>query len=50
MELDRPFLKLPFIFDTAVLAGEVERVLPEQWLPHPGFTGQFSRATGGYQW
>ena len=35
MELDRPFLKLPFIFDAAVLAGEVERVLPEQWLPHP---------------
>ena len=35
MELDRPFLKLPFIFDTAVLAGEVEGVLPEQWLPHP---------------
>lgn len=35
MELEQPFLKLPFVFDTAVLAGEVERVLPEHWLPHP---------------
>ena len=35
MELKRPFLKLPFVFDTAVLAGEVERVLAGHWLPHP---------------
>ena len=35
MELEQPFLKLPFVFDVALLATEVERVLPEHWLPHP---------------
>jgi hypothetical protein len=35
VELEQPFLKLPFVFDTAVLASDVERVLPEHWLPHP---------------
>ena len=35
MELEQPFLKLPFVFETAVLASDVERVLPEHWLPHP---------------
>ena len=35
MELDRPFLQLPFFFDASVLAHEVGRLAPDAWLPHP---------------
>lgn len=35
MELDRPFLQLPFRFDPEVLSGEINRLSPELWLPHP---------------
>ena len=35
MELDRPFLQLPFIFDPAVLATEVDRLDASDWLAHP---------------
>ena len=40
MELDRPFLQLPFLFDTEVLTAEVDRLVPENWLAHPsGLSG-----------
>jgi hypothetical protein len=35
MELDRPFLQLPFLFDAAVLAQEVAQLEHGAWLPHP---------------
>jgi len=35
LELDRPFLRLPFLFDAGRL-GEEAQALPEAaWLPHP---------------
>jgi hypothetical protein len=40
VELDRPFLQLPFLFDTEVLTAEVDRLVPENWLAHPsGLSG-----------
>jgi hypothetical protein len=35
VELDRPFIQLPFRFDPEVLSGEINRLSPELWLPHP---------------
>ena len=35
MELDRPFLQLPCLFDSEMLADEVSRLSPQLWLPHP---------------
>ena len=35
MELDRPFLRLPFQFDAARLGEEVQALAEAAWLPHP---------------
>lgn len=35
MELDRPFLQLPVLFDPAVLSTEVNRLAAGDWLAHP---------------
>lgn len=35
MELDRPFLRLPFAFETERLIAEVASISEDAWLPHP---------------
>ena len=35
MRLNRPFIRLPYQFDAARLAAEVERFSNQQWMPHP---------------
>ena len=35
MELDRPFLRLPYDFDAARLNEEVQALSESTWLPHP---------------
>ena len=35
MELDRPFLRLPYHFDAARLGEELQGLSDEAWLPHP---------------
>jgi hypothetical protein len=35
LELDRPFLQLPYTFDASVLHNEVIALDGESWLPHP---------------
>ena len=35
MELNQPFLQLPFLFEVEAMAGEVARLPEAAWLPHP---------------
>ena len=35
MELNRPFLQLPLLFEVEAMAGEVARLPEAAWLPHP---------------
>ena len=35
MELDRPFLRLPYTFDASPLCEEVAALAADAWLPHP---------------
>lgn len=45
MELTRPFIKLPFRFDTDRLAAEVRQFDESKWMPHPsGMVGNSSLA------
>lgn len=43
MEIARPFIRLPFSFDTARLKGETNKLPQEAWMPHPlGLRGNFA--------